>query len=92
MEELYEKIDNLIEVLEEENIVKEIKALNSKVLKDKELLALIDNYKIYKNNLKEIEENKLFQEYKEKETDLNILILQINNKLKEITKKDKCHL
>ena len=74
MEKLYEKIDNLLKVLDEQVEVKEIKRLNKS---DKSLLN-------------EIESNKLFQEYKEKETDLNILILKINERLKEITKKESC--
>ena len=36
--------------------------------------------------------DELFRKYKEKETDLNILILKINKELKQITKKDKCGL
>ena len=41
---------------------------------------------------KQILDNELFRKYKEKETDLNILILKINSELKQITKKDKCGL
>ena len=90
MEELYEKIANLKEVLNEQTEVKEIRRLNKKIKEDKELLDLLERYKIDKSLLPKIESNKLFQEYKEKETDLNILILKINERLKEITKKDRC--
>ena len=41
---------------------------------------------------KKILANKLFNNYKEKETDLNILILELNRKLKEISDKGKCNL
>ena len=42
MEELMIKIDNLILALEEQEEVKEIKRLNKKLEKDKELKALIE--------------------------------------------------
>lgn len=90
MEKLYEKIDNLLKILDEQEEVKEIKRLNKILKEDKNLKDLIKKYQNDKTLLKEIESNKLFQEYKEKETDLNILILKINERLKEITKKESC--
>ena len=36
--------------------------------------------------------NEEFMEYKHHETELNLLILEINQELKKITKKDKCGL
>ena len=90
MEKLYEKIDDLIKVLNEQSEVKEIRRLNERLKEDQELKDLINKYQTDKSLLKEIENNKLFQEYKEKETDLNILILKINERLKEITKKESC--
>ena len=90
MEKLYEKIDDLIKVLDEQSEVKEIRRLNERLKEDQELKDLINKYQTDKSLLKEIENNKLFQEYKEKETDLNILILKINERLKEITKKESC--
>ncbi len=92
MEELIEKVDILKKSLNQEDIVQEIKELNNKVKTDKQLLSLIENYRTTKdeNIKKQILENSLFREYKEKETEINILILEINKRLKEITKKDKC--
>ena len=90
MEKLYEKIDDLIKVLDEQSEVKEIRRLNERLKEDQELKDLINKYQTDKSLLKEIENNKLFQEYKEKETDLNILNLKINERLKEITKKESC--
>ena len=90
MEKLYEKIDYLLNVLNEQTEVKEIKRLKEKINNDKELIGLVEKYQTDKSLLKEIESNKLFQEYKEKETNLNILILKINERLKEITKKGSC--
>lgn len=92
MEELIEKIDILKKSLDQEIVVQEIKELNKKVKNDDKLLSLIKNYRITKdeNIKKQIIENALFKEYKEKETEINLLILELNKRLKEITKKDKC--
>jgi len=92
MEELIEKVDILKKSLNQEDIIQEIKELNNKVKTDKQLLSLIENYRTTKdeNIKKQILENSLFREYKEKETEINILILELNKRLKEITKKDKC--
>ena len=92
MEELIAKIDNLINVLETQDEVIEIRKVNEELKNDKELKNLIERYKEDKSLLQEIENNKLFQKYKEKETDLNILILKINKRLQEITNKGNCHL
>ena len=80
---------------EEQNTLwEEIKRLNKKLEKDKELKTLIEEYRKNNDNnlLKKIENNELFQEYKEKETNLNILILKINQRLKELTDKGRCSL
>jgi len=92
MEELIELIDNLKSSLDKEEIVKKIKKLNKEIVKDKELIKLIEEYKKSSNEelKKEIYSNKLYKEYKESETDLNILIMTINKKLKEINNKRHC--
>ena len=36
--------------------------------------------------------NQLFREYKHQEAELNLLILQINQRLRKIIKRDKCGL
>ena len=35
--------------------------------------------------------NNLFKEYKEEETEINFIILEINKRLKQINNKGKCH-
>lgn len=94
METLFEKIEILKKEIEKDKRVVKIKELNKKVAKDKELIELIKSYNTYKDEKtkKQILENKLFRQYKEAETDLNILILEINKKLKTITNKGKCGL
>lgn len=94
MDELMEKVDNLINSIDNTKQVKDIKVINKLIMEDKELLDLIKRYnETQDENLKkEIINNKLFKDYKEKETELNILILDINSKLKDISNKGKCGL
>ena len=52
----------------------------------------LDNTEQVQKIKEEIYKNNLYQEYKKSETELNILILQINNELKKINNKGKCGL
>lgn len=92
MNELIEKVDNLKKSISELDKVKEIKELNKEIIKDKELLKLVEEYnRTQDEKLKqEIINNELFKKYKVLETDINVIILEINSKLKQITNKDKC--
>lgn len=92
MEELILKVNNLIDTIDNSDIVKAIKKYNDKVMKDEELLKLIEKYQETKDEeIKgKIMSNKLFQEYKLKESDLNIMIMSINQKLKAISKERSC--
>ncbi|MBO5120470.1 MAG: hypothetical protein J6C28_02130 [Bacilli bacterium] len=94
MEELYIKLDNLKLALDETKTIQEIKRLTKKISKNKELLELIEKYNYTQDErIKEkIISNEEFMEYKQQETELNLLILEINQELKKITKKDKCGL
>lgn len=91
MEELIEKIEALKVCLDNTEEVKSIKSLNLKVIENKELSNKIKLYnQTKKESLKEeITSNELYKEYKKAETELNILILQINSKLKKISNKGK---
>ena len=44
MEELYEKVNNLKDVLNDNEIIKEIKKINKKIINDKILLGLIEKF------------------------------------------------
>ncbi len=94
METLIEKVNELKDSLSNTKEVLDIKELNKEIKKDKKLLELLNEYHLYPREdlKKQILDNELFRKYKEKETDLNILILKINSELKQITKKDKCGL
>ena len=94
MEELYIKLDNLKHALDETKTIQEIKRLTKKISKNKELLELIEKYNYTQDERikKKKISNEEFMEYKQQETELNLLILEINQELKKITKKDKCGL
>lgn len=92
MEEFYNKVNNLIDKIDESILVKEIKELNKKVENDSKLKDLLKQYHLTQDeSIKEqIISNDLFQEFKSKETDLNILIMSINQKLKKIGNGRSC--
>ncbi len=92
MNDLIDKVENLKEALNDTKQVKEIKDINKLIMNDKELLELIKKYnETQDEDIKtKILNNELFKDYKDKETELNILILEINSKLKEISNKGKC--
>ena len=94
MENLLNKIEQLKKEISKDKRIIEIKKLNKKLKQEKSLIDLIQKYNITKdeNIKKQIVENKLFREYKVAETELNILILEINKELKTITNKGKCSL
>ncbi len=94
MNELMKKIDKLKLELDNSKEVKDITIINNKILKDKDLLDKISKYNTTKDEKikNEILSNELFKEYKDKEIDLNVLILKINNELKKISNKGKCNL
>ena len=91
MERLLKKIETLKTALEESDCLKEYKKAKEEVMSDNELLTLIEKYNITKDERykEKILNNKLYEKYKHQEAELNILILEINSKLKRITKKGK---
>lgn len=91
MEKLIESLSSLKDELDNTELVKDIKTLNEEISNNQELLKLLDDYKIKptEENKNKIIRNELFQKYKEKETDINLLIMEINSKLKQISNKDK---
>lgn len=93
MNELIDKVENLKRSLDESQEVQDLLRLNKEIMKDKDLLSKIKEYQINpKESLKqEIIKHPLFLKYKEKETDLNVLILMINQELKKLKDKGSCH-
>ena len=92
MNEVIEKTDALIKEIDNMDKVSKIKELNKIIKNDKELTKLIEKYKESGDeSLKQqIIDNELFKEYKELEIDINLLIMEINSKLKSINNKGKC--
>ena len=92
MNGLIDKVEKLKESIAELDKIKEIKELNKEIIQDKELLKLIDEYNRTQSEAikKQIIKDELFQKYKTLETDINIIILEINSKLKQINDKGKC--
>ena len=91
MEELWNKIDNLEKALNDLDLVKEIKELTREVNDNQELKKMLEEYQLKPTEdlKRKIIANDLFSRYKEKETDINILIMHINQKLKEINSEGK---
>lgn len=92
MEILYEKLDTLKGILNNTECIKELQRLYKEINNDKELVSLIEKYN-YSNDERikeEILKSDLVREYKHYEAELNFIILEINQELKKITKKDKC--
>ena len=92
MKELIDKIENLKLELDNSKEVKHIKELNSKIKDNKELISLIEKYNNTQDESikEEIINNKFFREYKLSENEINYIILEINSKLKQISKKGTC--
>lgn len=92
MNELMNSVDNFLNELDSSSLVLDLKEVLNKVKEDKKLVKLLEEYNTYpKENIKnEIIKNKTFQEFKIKETELNLFIMEINQKLKTISKKGSC--
>jgi cell fate (sporulation/competence/biofilm development) regulator YmcA (YheA/YmcA/DUF963 family) len=93
MNELIDKVEQLKRSIDDTKEVKELLRLNKKIMQDKDLLNKIKEYQVNpQESLKEeIVGHPLFLKYKEKETNLNVLILMINQELKKLKDKGTCH-
>jgi len=94
MEELIRRVEILKDALDKQLCIKRIKKLNEEIKQNHKLMEMIHHYTCsYDDSLKEkIYKEGLFQEYKEAETDVNILILSINSQLNKIRDKGSCQL
>ena len=84
MEELIEKMEQLKEEISKDLVVVDYLKEKKKILNNKELISKIERYQQTKLDIlkKEIESSPSFLAYKEKETNVNLLILGINQKFK----------
>lgn len=85
MDELYSKIDSVKEELNKLPIFDEIEKLVDEIQKKKELVEKIRKYnECPSDSLRmDIYSYEEIRKYKEKETDVNILILSMNKKIKD---------
>ena len=94
MNVLMDLVDDLKKELDNTKEVKEIKELQKEVERDDYLLSLIEKYNLTKDEKikEEILSSELFNKYKDKEINLNILIMSINKELKKIKGDKSCDL
>ena len=92
MEELIEKLEQLKKEISSLDIVEELHKRKDEVMNDSSLVEKIEEYKKQpKESLKkEIISSPSFLAYKEMETEIDLLILQINQEFKKIRKNYDC--
>ena len=98
MKKINNKVDELINILNNDSRIKRLYELKVELNNDKSLMSKIESLKIldqYSTECKDIKldlfKNPKFVEYKELENEINILILEINQKLKTLTDERSCH-
>lgn len=92
------KIEELLELLENDSRIQELKKVKEKLLSNDiflEHMRKLQSLDIYSDKYKELKlelfKNKDFVEYKHLENDINILILAINQKLKKLVSERGCN-
>ena len=92
MEELIEKLEQLKKEISSLDIVEELHKRKDEVMNDSSLVEKIEEYKKHPEESlkKEIISSPSFLAYKETETEIDLLILQINQEFKKIRKKYDC--
>lgn len=92
MEELIEKLEQLKKEISALDIVEELHKRKDEVMNDSRLVEKIEEYKKHPEESlkKEIISSPSFLAYKETETEIDLLILQINQEFKKIRKKYDC--
>lgn len=98
MKKINNKVDELINILNNDSRIKRLYELKVELNNDKSLMSKIESLKKldqYSTKYKDIKldlfKNPKFVEYKELENEINILILEINQKLKTLTDERGCH-
>jgi hypothetical protein len=98
MEELNVKIDELITILDNDSRLKDIEILKEKILNNKDIISKISRLKeldIYSDEYKSLKKELFlcedFKSFKEKEAEIDYLILEINSKLNSLTSKGMCN-
>ena len=97
-EELNKKIDSLINVLDHDNRIIKLAEIKEKLISNQELITKITKLKEldrYSSEYKELKANLFkdsdFVSFKELESEIDFLILEINNKLNVLTNERRCN-
>ena len=91
MNNIIKKTYDLIDVLDNSTLIKELSYYKEKVLNDKYILNLINKYNNSNNNeekitmKKELYNNINYKKYMDNYNKLNYIIMDINNRIKKIT-------
>lgn len=85
-------MEQLKEEISKDPVVVDYLKEKKKILNNKELISKIERYQQTKLDIlkKEIESSPSFLAYKEKETNVNLLILGINQKFKQLNPSFNC--
>ena len=92
MEELIEKLEQLKKEISSLDIVEELHKRKDEVMNDSRLVEKIEEYKKHPEESlkKEIISSPSFLAYKETETEIDLLILKLNQEFKKIRKEYDC--
>lgn len=98
MKQIENKLDELLKNLDQDQRIIDLKKYKQKLLGNEELVVKIKKLQqldIYSNEYKELKkdifQNPDFVEFKHLENEINLLILQINQKLKPLTNERGCN-
>lgn len=93
-----EKMEELLKLLDNDERVIKLKKLKKKLFLDQELLAKVSRLQhldIYSDEYKELKKelflNQDYVEYQHLENEIQLLILEMNQRLKKLTNERKCH-
>ena len=97
-EKIENNLDRLISILEHDERIIELVILKNKIFNDNSFMEKIDRLKKldiysseYKDLKKELFGNEDFIRYKQLENEINILVMEINQKLKKLTDERSCN-
>lgn len=94
-EEMQNKLDELIDLIDNDPRIIEMKELRTKILADTELMKQIKKYQTdpikYQDLKMQIYADSNYKRYQQLENDIYFLTLSINLKLNSLTDKRRCH-
>lgn len=84
--EILNQYQNVLDAIDHSKLIKDYQEAKEKVLQDESLQQLIEKYHQTKDPKlqQKIYQNEAYQAFKQQETNLNILIIQLNFLLKEL--------